>query len=93
MLYEFTCRGKNWNDKDESYLIESNNPYNALTKLRILHGEDVYRRCYMVYDCEEQECVPDLFSYGMLREQLKRDFGRKYFYHIKKEKGVRKCQK
>ena len=85
MLYEFTCRGKNWNDKDESYLIESNNPYNALTKLRILHGEDVYRRCYMVIDLDLPGLVRELFSYGMLREQLMRDFGRKYYYHIKKE--------
>lgn len=82
MLYEFTCGGKNWNDGDESYLIESNNPYDALTKLRILHGEDVYRRCYMVYDCEEHEIVHNLFSYGMLREQLIRDFGRKYYYKV-----------
>ena len=82
MLYEFTCRGKNWVDIDESYLIESDTPRNALTKLRILHGEDVYRRCYMVYDCEEHECVPDLYSYGMLREQLIRDFGRKYYHKV-----------
>lgn len=82
MLYEFTCRGKSWNDEDESYLIKSDNPHNALTKLRILYGEDVYRRCYMVFDCDNQECIKGLFSYGLLQEQLIRDFGRKYYHKV-----------
>lgn len=81
-LYDFFVNGSKWNSKEEQYSILSDNPYNALTKLRILHGEDVYRRCYMVYDCEVHECVRSLFSYGMLREQLIRDFGRKYYYKV-----------
>lgn len=82
--YEFTARGKRWNDEDEIYTIESDTPQNALTKIRILHGEDAYRRIYMCYDCDNHESVRSLFSYGMLREQLIRDYGRKYYYHIKK---------
>lgn len=85
MLYEFTCRGKSWNDEDECYEINSDTPRNALTKLRILHGEDVYRRCYMVYDCDNQKCVKDLFSYGIFRERRIRDVGRKYFHKVEKK--------
>lgn len=80
-LFDFTCRGKNWNDNDEVYSIISDTPENALTKLRILHGEDVYRRCYMVFDCDRQECVRELFSYGVFRERMQRDVGKKYFYY------------
>lgn len=82
MLYEFTCRGKKWYDEDESYLIKSDNPYNALTKLRIKYGENIYRRCYMVFDCDNQKCVKDLFSYGMHRERKIRDVGRKYYHKV-----------
>lgn len=77
-LYEFWVNGKTWKDPEEQYLIESDNPYNALTKLRILHGNDTYERAYGCYDCENQEMVRELYSYTMLREQRYRRLGRKY---------------
>ena len=86
-LYEFYVNGEKWNSPEERYLIESDTPRNALTKLRILHGESVYRRCYMVFGNDKNpeyasENIKELFSYGMLREQLIRDFGRKYYYKV-----------
>lgn len=84
--YKFYVNGEKWNSPEENYIVKSDNPRNALTKLRILYGESVYRRCYMVYgndkDHKYLENITDLFSYGMLREQLIRDFGRKYYHKV-----------
>lgn len=88
-LYEFSVNGEKWDDKEDYYLIESDNPRNALTKLRILHGESVYRRCYMVTERKDFEghLVGDLYSYGMLKERGIRDYGRKYFYKVMQNRG------
>lgn len=84
-LYEFVVNGEKWDSPEETYSILSDNPYNALTKLRILYGESVYRRCYGVYGESRKgfslERIGELFSYGMLKEQIKRDYGRKYYYN------------
>lgn len=77
-LYGFYVNGEKWNDPEERYLIESDNPFNALTKLRILHGNDTYERCYGCWDCEKQEIVKELYSYTMLRERTYRRLGRKW---------------
>ena len=76
--YEIFCNGKQWNDNDDVYSVLSDTPHNALTKCKILYGDDILSRCYMIY--ENGENVRELFSYGMVREKQKRLYGTKYYY-------------
>lgn len=76
--YTIYCRGKKWDDNDDEYNILSDTPRNAITKCKILYGDDILERCYMVM--ENGENVRELFSYGMYVEKYKRLYGTKYYY-------------
>lgn len=76
--YEIVCCGKKWDDNDDVFPILSDTPRNAITKCKILYGDDVLNRCYMVM--ENGENVRELFSYGMYVEKQKRLYGTKYYY-------------
>ena len=78
--YEIYCNGKKL-DNDDVYEILSDTPHNALTKCKILYGDDVLYRCYMIF--ENGENVRELFSYGMIREIMKRVHGVKHYYYMK----------
>lgn len=83
--YKLTARGKKWNDRDEKIEVKASTPEQAITKARILKGEDFYRRLYYVavivhksLFTEDLWEISDLCSYGMLREQMRRDYGMSY---------------
>lgn len=73
LLKDVWIKGKGWK-YGNTIKIKSDNPRNALTKLRIKFGEDAYRRCCLVFS--NNEVVKELSSYGMYVEQRIRDNGR-----------------
>lgn len=86
-LFRLTARGKKWNDRDEVFNMSADTPENAITKARIVRGEDCYRRLYMVQEVvngarnhlyQQLEDIPHLTSYGMICEQMRRDYGARW---------------
>ena len=80
--YRLIANGKKWNDRDESIEVKASSPEQAITKARILKGEDFYRRLYYVAVIVHKSLfgddlweIADLCSYGMFQEQMRRDYG------------------
>lgn len=80
--YRLVARGKKWNDKDEKINMLAATPEQAITKARIVRGEDFYRRLYWIAVAPNRNMlyedlweITDLCGYGMLRELMIRDYG------------------
>ena len=80
--YRLEARAKTWDGRNEKINILAATPEQAITKARIIRGEDFYRRLFWIAVAPHRNMlfkdyceIPDLCSYGMLREQMRRDYG------------------
>lgn len=80
--YRLEARGKKWNDRNEKINILAATPEQAITKARIVRGEDFYRRLFSIAVAPHRNMlfndtweIRELCSYGMYLEQMRRDYG------------------
>lgn len=75
--FKLLATGEKWNSRDEKLVVKASTAEQAITKARILKGEDFYRRLYWIAAITEEGLweITDLCSYGMLREKMRRDYG------------------
>lgn len=89
--YRCFARAEKFGEKDLEFNMIATSPEAALTKIRIVRGEDVYRRMYDIVACTKRNLTYTEFdetdrlaSYNLLQEQMRRDFG--YHYMMRKER-------
>lgn len=83
--YRCFARAKRFGEKELQFNMLATSPEAALTKIRIVRGEDVYRRMYDIIACEHRNHMHTDFdetdrlgSYNLLMEQMRRDYGNNY---------------
>ena len=84
--YRCFATAAKFGEKELQFNMMASSPEVALTKIRIVRGEDVYRRLYDIIACDHRnhfysdfDETDRLFSYNLHIERIRRDYGNHYW--------------